>query len=97
MKKLVQLLLCTILLATTMICSGNITDAQPQMRQWYMKSQKIDVTSVPTLTAQSGMNAATYCGNAIYDNTMNHNLLFYVADGILYDANNAYVGVVTFF
>jgi hypothetical protein len=68
--------------------------AQPQMSNWYISPQKINVsggTGTAVITAMSGATAsAEQVANSIYDNS--GNLLFYIADNNIYNSSNTSIG-----
>lgn len=88
MKKNLTLLAAIVFAAATSFAQ--------QMDYWFMAPQKIKVqSSIVTTTAIAGNPAtAMQIANGFYDNTANGNLVFYVADGGVYDYNNTLIGTI---
>lgn len=89
--------------AASMLVACTTAFSQTQMNNWYMGPNKIDMTvSTPlpaTITPVMGTTTAATAGNVangFYDNytspTVHGNLLFYIADGTVYDYNNTVIG-----
>jgi len=79
------------------VCTSGL--AQTQMNNWYVGPKKINMTvSTPvpaTITPVLGTATAATAGhvaNGFYDNSGTGNLLFYIADGAVYDYNNTLIG-----
>lgn len=90
MKKFIQLLSVLLLVIVTSF-------AQPQMKNWFIAPKKIYMPQVgnPAVSTISGTPVtASGVANGFYDNAGTGNLLFYIADGSVYDYNNTLVGAL---
>ena len=96
MKKLFLFVALMLAICTTVL-------SQTQMNNWYIGPKKIDMTvssPVPaTINPAYGSTfaaTATHIANGFYDNytsaTVHGNLIFYIADGTVYDYNNTAIG-----
>lgn len=70
---------------------------QPQMQNWFIAPKKVHMQlgSPPQVTIIAGTPAtAIGVANGFYDNAGTGNLLFYIADGNVYDYNNSLIGAL---
>jgi len=77
-----------------MVFTNTICLSQTQMKNWYIAPSKIDMSGlIPAVSAISSTAAtATKIANGFYDSS--GNLLFYYADGTLYDYNSTVIGSI---
>jgi hypothetical protein len=87
MKKLSNLI-------TTLLMLSITAPLQAQMKNWFMAPNKVDVqTNTVVVTPIAGSPAtATQVANGVYDT--GNNLVFYIADGTVYDYNNTVIGTI---
>lgn len=81
-------------LASGMLVVCATIQSQAQMKNWFIAPNKIDVqTNTVVVTPIAGSPAtANNVANGVYDT--GNNLVFYIADGTVYDYNNTAIGTI---
>ena len=85
-----------LLLSHLLLLSFLISFSQIQQSNWILQPNKIDFTVNPVTSTAFGTNTFSYtAGNSAFD--QQGNLLFYIRDWSVYDANSNFVGDLSTF